>query len=86
MGRKSKKMAGESVDTHEDDHAVDQLADAVADFWNEEVDASVDPFEIYVYQRYSKMSADRHEFRGRLRRGYRSLLTELRGDSSPESL
>jgi hypothetical protein len=77
MTKKNKKLSDESVDTHEDEYAIDKLADAVADYWQEELENSEDPFDVYVHEKHVKICSDRHAFRGRLRRGYRSLLLEL---------
>ncbi|MBA2728145.1 MAG: hypothetical protein H0U49_08245, partial [Parachlamydiaceae bacterium] len=62
---------------HEDEYAIDRLADAVADSWQEGLENCEDPFDIYVHERRIKLSSDRYAFRGRLRRGYRSILSIL---------
>lgn len=78
MSKKEKKKSGE-IESHDDEYAVDHLADAVAEHWQAEIEFE-DPFEIYVQRCRSNICSDRHSFRGRLRRGYRSLLSELGQD------
>ncbi len=83
MTKKDKKDV-DQISIHDDEYAIDRLADAVADYWQEGIITCEDPFDIYILERRIKLSFDRHEFRGRLRRGYRSLLTELDIESAPE--